>query len=1545
MSNLLKKRMSAVIAFVMLFTTVFSNVSAAYADDMLDGIAAEDMAETSAQIDDEVSTANSIEVLEDTQASVEPLELTGTPEKGATYNYNFPVMSDFFNSTTKFDNKVMEDGLLEISIGTGAQPYWHDASHGMAITGGNVISVKVAGNANIDFSQCQYGSVGTITAAAKNGSFSKETIDFGKSVTCAEAITFIYKGEADTLTFTFAGSGEMYLHSMTVANASEVASNGKIDAWDFAATPLDPEVYNNILTEDIINAWYPDVKPGTSGVNTPESFSEGRLAWVGGTNSDRLRTTNTKLTRWDEGVSLTDNTIGDASNLYGCLYVNSASAAGRYLQLTLTEDDIVTIYMKNDNDGNFINFVNDEGLQNEHRAINGASGEQVVFNANHAGTYKIYDNSGGKPRYYRILRQDATYAEVSGSIAAPDTIPAGYELVFTNDYEGSPKSVYVKPEGTSYNVSLPVGYTYTLSLRDANGYIVSSGATLKVESENKVTHNAEITAVPLATLSGNIKGLSADALSKLSLRAVPKEEKIYIPEFTIGADGAYSVQLETSVEYDIIAENVNDYSLTSGSSFNLVADTQADMEFTAKTVYPITITLDGLSELATSNASITFVNLNDTLEDKNGTITYPYSYTFTDKSNINLRDGVYSVTVEKLGADPVAQALTSNLKVDGKAASKTIKFKPVSSWDFKSDGMTANDVKVENCFRGLRFTACGFDTKGYLTGKAGSEVVVPVKAGDHVAISYCYKADFTVNGETMGTNSGSTGLIETSEIVIPDNSTSDSIVVTINGTTYFTSIVAATVIPYREVVTVGNGKDFQSVKEAVAYAESMDRPNDEKVTIEIDPGNYEEIVVVKGNNITLKNASQTPSIGLLNKGVDIDENAVRITSYYAEGCAYYSMGSDYCWDAETLAVNKENGYHSTPNPGGSAANYWNSTVVVLGKDFHADGIIFENSFNQYISQKESEDIVLAQNANFKKGRDELKNVGDTQVQQRKWVERASALGVCGDRAVFENCRVVGRQDSLYNREGNRAYFKNCVLMGAVDYIFGGATLAIEDSDLVLNTEGGNSSDQCYITAAQQSGGRGYLFYNCHIRSAVPGVETASTVESAPGMFGRPWKGGTSETVFFNTTIDATSDGTASMISPVAWSSSLGGKAPVYEFSTNELSGVDNSAKRADWSVLLDSPYLDGEIITPYLFTKGSDNWDPAGYNAELLAERELYILGDSTGCEYSNDTGYRVERNGFGMRLGDYFSDKITVKNLALSGRSSKDFATADAYKEHYQNYLNGISEGDFVIIAFGHNDEKPANQDRFSNPNGSKEEEGSFKYNLYEYYIKPALEKGATPILATPVARRKFNADGTLKEQHITEKPVTEDQAGSYGDAIRELAAELGLELIDSLAMTSELYQAIGKDKAGELHAEYSDAKMISSKYTNADGTINESKRIDETHLNSKGARVVSYLMAKELKNTASKLALYVDMIDGVGDIDEDGRLTATDAARILLYTLNNTAIAYDPAKIVAMNVDFDSIDGTAVSNALVAASDASATLAKVLDGKNKFFTDYVTF
>lgn len=239
-------------------------------------------------------------------------------------------------------------------------------------------------------------------------------------------------------------------------------------------------------------------------------------------------------------------------------------------------------------------------------------------------------------------------------------------------------------------------------------------------------------------------------------------------------------------------------------------------------------------------------------------------------------------------------------------------------------------------------------------------------------------------------------------------------------------------------------------------------------------------------------------------------------------------------------------------------------------------------------------------------------MGDVGVQNKSFVERAAAIGIGNniDKTILNNCRIIGRQDAFFGGSNSRVAIYKGVMMGGTDYIFGGMNAVFYQTDFAMNTSE-DSNDTSYITAAQQTSGRGYLMYECKITSAIPGTETASTYRSKPGYFGRPWAALTSEVVFYNTTIETSNNPSflnQSLIIPVGWNNSLSGESPkMYEYGTIENAGVNNSASRATWATQLTTPTLsDLTAISTFNFTKGTDNWDP------------IAVLNSSLG--YKNNT-------------------------------------------------------------------------------------------------------------------------------------------------------------------------------------------------------------------------------------------------------------------------------------------------------------------------------------
>lgn len=220
-----------------------------------------------------------------------------------------------------------------------------------------------------------------------------------------------------------------------------------------------------------------------------------------------------------------------------------------------------------------------------------------------------------------------------------------------------------------------------------------------------------------------------------------------------------------------------------------------------------------------------------------------------------------------------------------------------------------------------------------------------------------------------------------------------------------------------------------------------------------------------------------------------------------------------------------------------------------------------------------------------------------------------------------------------------------------------------------------------------------------------------------------------------------------------------------------------------------------------------------------VSKPTLYAVGDSTLASF-NDS-YYFPRYGYATQLSTYFTENLNIVNLALSGRSSKSFLT----EENYQTLKDSLKEGDYLLIGFGHNDEKFDDQSRYTDPVGDINTDGSFKKTLFDNYIKLALDKKATPILATPIVRYDSTFSYTGEKVHITSK-------GDYAKAIRELADSQNVNYIDLTELTKTEWLS-KQEEAKKYHA------MI------------DKVTLDGTHLNKYGAQMVSYLLANNVKES----------------------------------------------------------------------------------------------
>ena len=193
---------------------------------------------------------------------------------------------------------------------------------------------------------------------------------------------------------------------------------------------------------------------------------------------------------------------------------------------------------------------------------------------------------------------------------------------------------------------------------------------------------------------------------------------------------------------------------------------------------------------------------------------------------------------------------------------------------------------------------------------------------------------------------------------------------------------------------------------------------------------------------------------------------------------------------------------------------------------------------------------------------------------------------------------------------------------------------------------------------------------------------------------------------------------------------------------------------------------------------------PLGVPALAAEEPEhtLWVIGDSTVCDFGDaDAFYYYPRYGYGTQIAGYLDGTYKVENLALSGRSSKSFLL----EENYQTLMAGMQEGDALIIGFGHNDEK-ADAERYTDPNGDWQAEGSFANSLWAGYVEPAQAKGVEVILCTPIVRRTEDAFSD-SQLHIT-TDSGDYPGGDYPAAVKALGAAKDCAVVDLTALTHAL-------------------------------------------------------------------------------------------------------------------------------------------------------------
>jgi len=209
---------------------------------------------------------------------------------------------------------------------------------------------------------------------------------------------------------------------------------------------------------------------------------------------------------------------------------------------------------------------------------------------------------------------------------------------------------------------------------------------------------------------------------------------------------------------------------------------------------------------------------------------------------------------------------------------------------------------------------------------------------------------------------------------------------------------------------------------------------------------------------------------------------------------------------------------------------------------------------------------------------------------------------------------------------------------------------------------------------------------------------------------------------------------------------------------------------------------------------------------------KIYIAGDST---VQNCTSNYKPQEGWGAKLSEYFRDYVHIYNYALGGRSTKSFID----EKLLEKILGLIEPGDTLLVQFGHNDEKLYGA--YADPFGT--------YQAYlKRYIDGAREKGAFPVLLSPVNRRRFNLFGEFYPTH-----------GAYPQAVKELCEELDVPFIDLTSLSEEYYKKLGEEESKRLFLFLKPGE--SPNYPEGSE--------DNTHFNETGAYEIAGLVVQGMK------------------------------------------------------------------------------------------------
>lgn len=847
---------------------------------------------------------------------------------------------------------------------------------------------------------------------------------------------------------------------------------------------------------------------------------------------------------------------------------------------------------------------------------------------------EILDGTAGESGGILYVSQDAGNSGVTydsdklrfrqGSVlylpVKDDTTKVKYEQVCSNAATDRP--VYIGSVDSGYSVQMKTT-TQSVTVDDITGYIVEkegqkylpviSGGDVKVRTMALTEYNPIINVTVTGTVANaaenGITEIKFDSLTDSSAKTVTAQ---------VDSNGKYSVVLKRvngSARYEVsisaVGFKIND--TDNGNILELTGEDATavkDFEAVADAVATVSGSIMGIpADAVKGTVSVKFVPDNSKLStievDVKAQTDGSYSF-----SNVSINSSSnYSVVLGGVDDYEVTEKLNKAAGdyTDVKIAA-TQRAKVNVSGKFVTSDDKASDV-----------------TKITFTNKSDS--------------SYSYSFNVTGDGYKAQLRAGEYDTSVVSEKYTAYDHVSVGSADVLNDV-YLETEADTSPVEYQAEVKVGKGQQFETITDAVKYIGRMTRTT-ERVTITLTDALYREQVMVDTPYVTISS-----------------EAGSTITWYYGSGYTYYSADMNGYY-SEARAVDKyEKGVEI-----GMGTGHWGATVNVLptATAFRSEGVIYESSFNRYMTTEEVADGVGKGGDNSKVDRSKAT---DADIKLYKNKERACVIFIEADQSEFKDCQFLSSQDTMFTGNNTEhTYFKNCVIEGTTDYICGDGSAVFDGCTLSMYGYGDKAASGSIIVASKALSQLGYLFNNCKVvKTSYPGINKGITKT----YFARPWRAD-SKVVFLNTEVED-----ANTIAPAGFTSMSNvtpAKAKYYEYNTHLADGtkVSTSSRAAGVNKMTD------EEASAVKLEDYFEGWTPAYYKSGDVKPEP--VAADYTAVDEAIKAAEALNKD-------DYEDFSAVTKAIEAVDRTltSEEQAKVDAMAKAITDAINGLVKKQPVV-------------------------------------------------------------------------------------------------------------------------------------------------------------------------------------------------------------------------------------------------------------------------